>query len=139
MKFEFYKKGQGYYTRLCTGLGIGFLLMLGCFALYNALGVLNKEGSSAGQWIQMGIPFVIFVVGGWGVFKLVNWPQFADFMISTEGEMKKVSWSTRKEVIGATRIVIFSMFLMSIMLAATDFIFNWVFTSIGVILDVTKG
>ena len=32
--------------------------------------------------------------------------QTVDFMIATEGEMKKVNWSTRREILGSTWVVI---------------------------------
>jgi preprotein translocase SecE subunit len=48
-------------------------------------------------------------------------------MISAEGEMKKVSWSTRKEVAVSTFIVIMVVALMSMLLGLSDVLFRMFF------------
>ncbi len=137
MKFEIYKSGQGKYTRLCTGLGSGFMLGLGCYSLYSVLEILVEGNSKSGAWLQAGIPAAIFVVLGLLIFKLVNTPKFADFMIQTEGEMKKVSWSSRKEIITSTKVVIITVFLMAAFLAIIDWAFAWGFAQIGVLKELS--
>ena len=107
--FSFIKKDRGYYTRLGTALGIGLIAVLGCATLYQGL-----EGITTGEvvtpdvkvWIRAGVPAVLFLVFAWIVFKIVNTPRLADFMIATEGEMKKVSWSTKKEIATSTKVVL---------------------------------
>ena len=47
--------------------------------------------------------------------------------IATEGEMKKVNWSSRKEVAVSTMIVIVVVFAMAILLGVTDVVFQFVF------------
>ena len=136
MGLEFYKKGQGYYTRLGTALGGGILSGLGCYALYNKLeGLATGETitPSAKSWIQAGVPALLFAVLCWAIFKLVNKARFADFMIATEGEMKKVSWSTKKEIYSSTKVVIFSVIIMSILLALVDVGFARLFQIVGVL------
>ncbi len=56
-----------------------------------------------------------------------------DFLIATEGEMKKVNWSSRREVWGATRVVIVSVLALAFVLFAVDIIFMVVFSGIGVL------
>jgi len=51
----------------------------------------------------------------------------ADFMISAEGEVKKVSWSSRLEVAVSTVIVICVVAVMAVMLWATDMSFSSLF------------
>ncbi|MCD6378651.1 MAG: preprotein translocase subunit SecE [Planctomycetes bacterium] len=72
------------------------------------------------------------------MYKIVNWPRSADFLIATEGEMKKVSWSSKKELIGATKVVIITTFLLAAMLGAVDLAFAFFFKEIGV-LQVAAG
>jgi preprotein translocase SecE subunit len=43
------------------------------------------------------------------------------FISEVNVELKKVSWSTRQEVIDATRVVLWSSFLLGCFIAATDF------------------
>ncbi|MCF7958107.1 MAG: preprotein translocase subunit SecE [Phycisphaerae bacterium] len=134
MRFEIYKSGQGKYTRLCTGLSGGILLGLGCYSLYNVLELIGS--SKAGAWFQATIPALLFAVLGIVIFKLVNIPRFADFMIQTEGEMKKVSWSSRKEIITSTKVVIITVFLMALFLMVIDGAFAWAFSQIGVLKEL---
>lgn len=136
MGLSFYKKGQGYYTRMGTALGGGILAALGCRALYYKLsGIETGETitAAAKTWIQAGVPVVVFAGLGFLIFKIVNSVRCADFMIATEGEMKKVSWSTRKEIIGSTKVVIITVIIMALLLAAVDMGFRSFFEMIGVL------
>ena len=56
-----------------------------------------------------------------------------DFLIATEGEMKKVSWSTKNELWGSTKVVIFFTLLMALLLFIVDLFFLFVFSAIGVL------
>jgi preprotein translocase subunit SecE len=49
-------------------------------------------------------------------------------MIAAESEMKKVSWSSRKEIAVSTFIVIIVVVIMAILLGATDLTFRTFFT-----------
>jgi preprotein translocase SecE subunit len=54
-------------------------------------------------------------------------------MIAAEGEMKKVSWSSRKEIAVSTTVVIIVVISMSALMAVTDVFFQVVFRGIGVL------
>ena len=41
-----------------------------------------------------------------GVYVVVNRPRVADFLVEVEGELRKVSWPTRREVLGSTVVVL---------------------------------
>ncbi|MBN2210377.1 MAG: preprotein translocase subunit SecE [Sedimentisphaerales bacterium] len=136
MQWKIYKRGQGRYTRLGTAIGAGILLALGCWSLFGWLdGFLSTDKMSVAtkQWIQMAVPVVLFVVLAWIIFKVLNTPKYADFLIATEGEMKKVSWSTFKEVTASTKVVIITVVIMSILLGCVDWIFTWAFKTIGIL------
>jgi preprotein translocase SecE subunit len=49
-------------------------------------------------------------------------------MIAAEGEMKKVSWSSKQEIAVSTLIVIAVVFIMAVLLGATDITFRTFFT-----------
>jgi preprotein translocase subunit SecE len=66
-------------------------------------------------------------------FWVVNYPSRADFMIATESEMKKVSWSSRKEVVGSTKVVIVTTFILAIILFGVDFLFTLIFHGMGIL------
>ena len=124
MAFTIYKKGQGKYTRLYSAFAAALVSVLGCIQLYNKLsaaefGLSNK----ASMWVSTMVPTAVFALLAILIFWIVNRPATADFMISAEGEMKKVSWASRKEIVVSTTIVIFVVFLMAAMLGVADFSF----------------
>jgi preprotein translocase SecE subunit len=122
MAFAVYKRDQGKYTRLGSGFTLVILIGLGCFQLYRKL-----DATDLGLWTKTMIPAGLFVALGTLSFWLVNRITVADFMISAEGEMKKVSWSSRKEIAVSTFIVILVVVLLAIVLGVTDLFFQLVF------------
>ncbi|HPS54407.1 MAG TPA: preprotein translocase subunit SecE [Sedimentisphaerales bacterium] len=128
MAFTIYKKGQGKYTRLYSAFGAAVVALLGCIQLYNKLvaaelGLSNKTS----MWVSTMVPVVVFAALSLMIFWIVNRPATADFMISAEGEMKKVSWASRREIAVSTFIVISVVILMATMLGIADFSFQLFF------------
>ena len=56
----------------------------------------------------------------WAAFRIVQLPSFADFLISVEGEMNKVSWPSRGELFRASLVVMVVIFFLSALLFAYD-------------------
>ncbi len=119
MAFDIYKRGQGKYTRLYSAFGAAIVAGLGCFQLYKKL-----DGTDLGLWVTTMVPAGLFVGLSLLIFWLVNKPSVADFMVAAEGEMKKVSWSSRKEIAVSTFIVIVVVILMAVLLGITDLVFQ---------------
>ena len=67
------------------------------------------------------------------VWRLVNVPAFADFLIATDSEMSKVSWPPVKKLWRDTMVVVVGMFLMGGMIMAIDWIWRGALTSISVL------
>jgi len=122
MVFDVYKRGQGKYTRLCSAFGAALIVGLGCLQLYKKL-----QAWDLGLWIETMIPAGLFVSLCLLVFWLVNKPSVADFMVAAESEMKKVSWSSRKEIAVSTFIVIVLVILLAVFLGVTDLSFQMFF------------
>jgi preprotein translocase SecE subunit len=122
MLTQMYKPGQGKYSRLGTGLTVAIIVGIGCFQLYKMLGA-----SDVSLWITTMVPAAIFVTLSAVTYWLLNKPAVADFLIAAEGELKKVNWSSRKEVAVSTFIVIIVVILMAALLGTTDFVFQLVF------------
>jgi preprotein translocase SecE subunit len=59
--------------------------------------------------------------------------RFVDFLIATDGEMKKVNWSTRRDIRMSTMVVIFASVMLAASLFIADFAFQWLFKTIGVL------
>jgi preprotein translocase SecE subunit len=74
------------------------------------------------------VPAGLFVVLALLIFWLSNKPSLANFMIAAEGEMKKVSWSSRQEIAVSTFIVIIVVVIMAVLLGTTDIGFRTFFT-----------
>jgi preprotein translocase subunit SecE len=117
-----YKPGQGKYSRLGTGFTVAIIVAIGCIQLYKMLGA-----SDLNLWITTMVPAAIFVALSVVTYWLLNKPTVADFLIAAEGELKKVNWSSRKEIAVSTFVVIIVVLLMSALLGATDFVFQLVF------------
>ena len=122
MMFKIYKRGQGKYTRLCSAFAILLIMGLGCLRLYEKLGATDF-----GLWVVAMVPVGLFVVFAALIYWMVNKPSLADFMIAAEGEMKKVSWSSRREIAISTFIVIIVVIGMAALLGVTDLVFKMFF------------
>jgi len=125
MVFDIYKRGQGKNTRLCSAFGAAIIVGLGCLQLYKKL-----DGTDLGLWVKTMIPAALFVALGLLIFWLVNKPSIVDFMVASEGEMKKVSWSSRKEIAVSTFIVITVVIIMAVLLGFTDLTFKLFFSEV---------
>ena len=123
MIFSIYKRGQGKYTRLCSAFAAAIIVGLGCLQLYKKL-----QATDLGLWVETMVPTGLFVVFALLISWLVNKASVADFMIASEGEMKKVSWSSKQEIAVSTFIVIVVVVMMAILLGATDLGFRTLFT-----------
>ena len=124
MTFNIYKRGQGKHTRLCSAFGLALIICLGCYRLYSKLDATDFGiGTKGEMWIATMVPVILFVVLALIIFWLVNKPSVADFMISAEGEMKKVSWSSRKEIGVSTVVVICVVAIFGVLFWITDLFF----------------
>jgi len=76
---------------------------------------------------------LILLFGLWFGYRLVQWVTFADFLISVEGEMAKVSWPSKGELRSATFVVLTLFFLLAGVLRIFDLFFVAIFKFIGVV------
>lgn len=60
-------------------------------------------------------------------------PRTVEFLIATDGEMKKVNWSTRKDIIASTWVVILWAVLLAAGLFLVDLLFSLFFRAVGVL------
>lgn len=128
MNFEIYKRGQGKWTRLITFLSGTLIAALIAEYIWSEMKVLDWP-----LFVLYGIPVVIVLVVAAMMFWVVNRPANADFMIATEGEMKKVSWSSRRELIGGTKVVVATTLIMALLLWSVDVAFGFFFKWVGVL------
>ncbi len=124
-RFGVYKANQGRMVRQFTFFAIVVIAAFGCLTLFNS--VLMGSGKS----LQVGLPLALWAFASWVAFRVVNFPRFADFLVSVESELEKVTWPSRTEVVQATMVVLFTMFSLGVFLFLIDLIWTWFFNVIG--------
>lgn len=78
---------------------------------------------------------VIIAIGAILVLMFVAWkPKTVDFLIATDMEMRKVNWSTRKDIVASTWVVIFTCFMLAVGLFIVDYGFKTFFQQIGILV-----
>ncbi len=134
-----YKRGQGRMTRRGTILGLLSLVAAGLwvYTAKRAVGGSLLELPWGRYWsVALGgelqlpvlfapnvaLPVLIGLGSIWAAYRLVNYPRFADFLIATEGEMNKVSWSSRHKLMQDTVVVLTFLALLTVLLYTMDLI-----------------
>ena len=123
MLTQIYKPGQGKYTRLCSGFAVAIIVAMGSWQLFEKL-----DASDLNLWVVTMVPVGVFVASAVVIFLLLNKASLADFLIAAEGELKKVNWSSRREIAVSTVIVIVVVVAMAVLLGTTDMVFQLVFS-----------
>jgi preprotein translocase subunit SecE len=76
----------------------------------------------------------VFLGGlGWVIFRIIHFPPFAEFLIATEAEMNKVSWTNKDDLIRATTVVLATVVVMTVFLFMVDTLWTLVLKLIGVL------
>jgi preprotein translocase SecE subunit len=132
-----YKGNQGVRVRRGTIMGVLVLGFCGIYTLvsHKAFGS-DRLGDNDWFWylpytderrwiplmfhIHLLLPLLLGIVLLWFAWRLVNVPTFADFLIATEAEMNKVSWTTRKRLVQDTIVVLVTVVLFSLFLFLLD-------------------
>ena len=130
MLIEKYKWGQGKNTRLWSAIAVAVIAAVGCWRLYEKLQASLDVSVTSGLWISVVVPIAVFGAISLFVYWLVNKPAAADFLISAEGELKKVSFSTKREIAISTTVVVFVVIVMSVMLGVADLAFTLFFSNV---------
>jgi preprotein translocase SecE subunit len=147
--FGAYKKSQGQRVRRGTILGLLVLAGTGIWSLisHNTL-VYNIEGGnpwlvsipfSGGEHlallrdVRFTVPLLLAAASLWLSYRLVNFPTFADFLIATEAELNKVSWTTRKRLWQDTIVVLVTVIMFTLFLFVVDIAWGFLLSKVGVI------
>lgn len=130
-----YKRTQGQRARRYTIIG---LLLVGWTGVYSAM---VNETFGRGPWdlrmpfelptitplvdLEYIVPLLLAVAVFWVAWRAVNMPTFADFLIATEAEMNKVSWSSRRRLVQDTIVVLVTCALLTTFLLVVDLFWGW--------------
>jgi preprotein translocase SecE subunit len=74
---------------------------------------------------QFTVPLLLIFLALWTSWRAVNYPPFADFLIATEAEMNKVSWTPRKALIKDTFVVLTCVFIIAMFIFIVDIFWGW--------------
>jgi preprotein translocase SecE subunit len=66
------------------------------------------------------LPILLAALALWGAWRIVNVPSFADFLIATEAELNKVSWTSRRRLVQDTIVVLVTVILFTVFLFVVD-------------------
>jgi len=122
-----FKRNQGRIVRQVTFSAVAVAVALG---LWRMNATCSQEVGATIRYVLTGI---LLAAGVWMAYRLVNVPQFADFLIAVEAEMAKVSWPTRTEVYRSSAVVLVMIFSLAVVLFVFDFLWSQLFQWIGVL------
>ena len=123
---DLFKPMQGRQARIYTAVALGVIVALGLVRFYESL---NDYPAT----IRFGIPAAVGLVLGWLIFRVVQYPPFVEFLIATEAEMNKVSWTSREDLQRATTVVLVTVTLMSLYLFGVDWLWSYLLQLLGVL------
>lgn len=116
-RFDLYKRSQGKIARQVTFAALALIVVLAAWCLNDYY--VGKVGS--GDFAKYWFPGLVLLGGLWASFRIVQLPSFADFLISVEAEMNKVSWPTWAELLRSSVVVILMIFILATILFFYDF------------------
>ncbi len=122
-----YKPLQGKLARLWTAVGLGLTIVFGLRELSLTLGAQSTAATA------YGVPALIGLALAWVTFRLLQYPPFVEFLIATEAEMNKVSWTSRDDLKRATTVVLVTVALMAVFLFGVDWVWSNLLQLIGVL------
>ncbi len=121
--FTILKKGQGYWTRMGTAIGAVVLGVMLAYTIYDKIPPYFIQDPGLGRKVAVGSAVGFLVAYTIFAWSMMNKPTNVEFLIQTDSEMKKVNWTSRKDLIGSTKVVIIFMLLIACFLFFVDFIF----------------
>jgi preprotein translocase subunit SecE len=125
-RLNLYKRSQGRFARQVTFAVLAVIVALGAWRLN--VWLEGRATAATARQIEYIVPLGVLAVGWWTAFRLVQLPKFADFLISVEGEMNKVTWPKRGELFRASVVVMVVIFLLAALLFFYDFIWKSTFS-----------
>ncbi len=125
-----YKRDKGNASRGIGVAALGGVALFGCRELYQFLlnsGLPPVPGGLGLRWADL----VVGLAGAGcalGIFLLLNNPKVVDFLLETEAELKKVSWSTPQQVFSNTVVVIVSVIVLAFFVLVSDNVISKIIT-----------
>ncbi len=121
-----YKRNQGRITRQATFAALAIAVLLGSWRMH----VSAEQGD---MLMQYSIPAAVLCLGLWIVYRVINLASFADFLISVEAEMSKVSWPTKTELVRGSIVVLITIIFLAVFLFMFDLACATFFKGLGIV------
>ncbi len=118
-----YKPKEGKVTRIVLGLLlVGVVLMVDRFII---LGLQNRGSTVLGE-MKVGelVGWTISLLLLGGALFILNHKKVVSYEIQVETELKKVSWTTKKELISSTSVVVIAIIIIAIIYGIVDKLFE---------------
>ncbi|MFQ5956768.1 MAG: preprotein translocase subunit SecE [Candidatus Brocadiales bacterium] len=147
---EVYKKNQGIHARLFLAGALGALACFASYAIYGTFIELPQlypgaEVPLVGIKLTWGFAFAaIFLVICAAIIGVLttgpetglrtldaNSKKSVEFLIDTQGELQKVSWPTRTELVGSTGVVIILLVILGVYIFWVDWVITRIMRFIG--------
>ena len=126
VRIDLYKPKQGWYARVWTASALGAVVAVGLWRQFDAL----TEYRTVTRYV---VPSSLGLLFGWFIFRLVQYPPFVEFLIATEAEMNKVSWTSKDDLYRATTVVLTTVALMAVFLFGVDWVWSNLLQMLGVL------
>jgi preprotein translocase subunit SecE len=126
VKVDLYKPLQGKQSRLWTTVALGVVIGAGLWRLSDTLDGFPLR-------TRYGIPALVGAVLAWLTFRLLQYPPFVEFLIATEAEMNKVSWTTKADLYRATIVVLSTLVIVAVYLFGVDTLWSHLLQAFGVL------
>jgi len=145
-----YKRSLGQRVRRLTILGI---LLIGGSGVYSLMfqGLLPENWTLAMPFdlptitvltdARYAIPLLLLGLTLWVAYRASNVPTFAEFLIATEAEMNKVSWTPKKRLVQDTVVVLTTTVILTLFLLVVDLFWGWLLSreTVGVLPPPATG
>ncbi len=147
---DIYKKNQGLHARLFLAVGLGIFALFASHAIYGTFIETSQLYPDAkvplvGIKLTWGLVFAVSffaicaaVIGvhttglETGLGRLdTSSKKTVEFLIDTQGELQKVSWPTRDELMGSTGVVIVLLVILGVYIFGVDWVITRVMKIIG--------
>jgi preprotein translocase subunit SecE len=120
-----YKRTQGRPTRqiaLCVAVSLLSWVFISAAAVF----IRRQSGV---LWLS--ICLVSVVLASMVSVLFLNRPRWADFLISVQSEIDKVTWPSKSEIKKNTIVVLVLLFSMASIVFVFDLVWQWVFKTVG--------
>lgn len=127
------KPSQGKVVRQVTFFALAILFALLAWEIGIQMPKLTEMMGLT--WKAMAVHYTTFgiflILGAWISYRIINIPAFADFLIGTEAEMRKVTWPTKMELYRGSVVVMVVVLGLAAAMFAFDIIWASFFRFIG--------